>query len=251
MGSLPRSVRPPDRTPVETTTETGVSDTLTEEELIERIRTWWQENGTALLVGLVVVIAGVVGWRWYDSSRAEAQERASMLYDSFMGAEGEAREELAKRIDAEIPGTSYQVLSLLQRARTAHDGGDLAAAETDLREALEAASHPVLADLVRLRLARVVEQLGRPDEAFELVAAVKSKGYRTHALELKGDLHMLRAERTLAHEAYREALDALAEGSPRPVLEMKVADTADAGSANAGPADAGPADAGPADAGND
>ena len=38
---------------------------------------------------------------------------------------------------------------------------------------------------------------------------------------------MVRGERGQAHEAYSAALNEAGEGSQRPLLEMKVADTAD------------------------
>ncbi|MDP6374299.1 MAG: tetratricopeptide repeat protein [Pseudomonadales bacterium] len=208
-----------------------MSDTLNEEEQIEQLKKWWDENGTSLLVGLVLAVGAVVGWRWYDASQARAVEEASQLYDSFVNAEGEARISLGTQIDERIPATSYQVLSLFYRAREAHDAGDVEATEALLREALAAAPDATLADLARLRLARVVQQLERSDEALTTLFEIRSSGFRTHALELKGDIHMARKERTLAHEAYREAVEALAENENRPVLEMKMHDTADAASA--------------------
>jgi predicted negative regulator of RcsB-dependent stress response len=46
--------------------------------------------------------------------------------------------------------------------------------------------------------------------------------------ELKGDIHMTRGERALAHEAYSAALAEAGEDAQRPLLKLKVSDTADA-----------------------
>lgn len=208
-----------------------MSDALSDEEQIEKIKTWWDENGTGLLIGIVIVVGSVIGWRWFDASRGESTERAALLFDTFVRAEGEARADIARQIDDEIPGTSYQTLSLFYRARAAHDEGDLESSEGLLRRALDAAPEDVLRDLARLRIARVLQQDDRSDEALAVLGTIASQGYRAHALELKGDIHMARSERTLAHEAYREALETLEDDGARPLLEMKVHDTADAAGA--------------------
>ena len=44
-----------------------MSDYLSEEEQLERLQSWWKENGTMLLVGVAVVIGGFVGSRWARS----------------------------------------------------------------------------------------------------------------------------------------------------------------------------------------
>ena len=57
---------------------------------------------------------------------------------------------------------------------------------------------------------------------------MKGGGFRAQVLELKGDIHLVRDERELAHEAYVAAAAELNEGEQMPLLEMKVADTANA-----------------------
>jgi len=205
-----------------------VSDYLTEEEQLAKLQNWWQRNGTSLVVGLVLVIAGVVGWRWYQSYTAERVIRASDLYAEFLVASGEAQDTLADEIVAGGNATAYPALVLMQRARDAAAAGDLAAAEAHLAQVVTLASGVPLADLARVRLARVQHALGRHDDALQTLGEIRSAGYLSVAHELKGDIHLARDERALAHQAYVAALaDVLAEDQ-RPLLEIKVADTADA-----------------------
>ena len=84
-----------------------MSDYLTDEEQIAKFRAWWEDNGTSLVVTVVLVIAGVIGWRWYDSNRTNQIEFASTLYDEFLASEGEEKMLLAASIDEKIPETSY------------------------------------------------------------------------------------------------------------------------------------------------
>ena len=53
-----------------------MADYLTDEELTERLKRWWSENGTGLTVGIVLAIGAVVGWRGVDGWRLERAEAA-------------------------------------------------------------------------------------------------------------------------------------------------------------------------------
>lgn len=204
-----------------------MSDYLSEEEQLARLRDWWQRNGVALLVGVVLVVAGIVGWRWYQSHVEARTVNASELYARFQEAEGEARDDLARQIVEQGEGTAYPAFVLLSQADAAVAGGDSAAAEPLLRQAIAAASGVELADTARLRLARVLFDLDRADAALTVLGEIRSAGLRALAAELKGDIHLFRDERELAHQSYVVARSFVPADEQRPVLEMKIADTAD------------------------
>jgi len=205
-----------------------VSDYLTDEEQLARLRNWWQRNGTALLMVVVLVIGGVIGWRWYESSGAERVARAADLYAEFQLARGDARDALAAEIVAGGRRTAYPALVLLQLAEEAVSAGDLEAATGVLDDAIVQASGRALADLARLRLARVLHALDRDEDAIRTLAEIRAAGYVAIAQELKGDIHVTRNERALAHQAYVAALAEMLAEDQRALLEIKVADTADA-----------------------
>lgn len=205
-----------------------MSEYLSEEEQLSKLRDWWNRYGTALVVALVVVAAGVLGWRWYQSYAAERVARAADLYAEFVAANGDARRSLADDIVAEGNATAYPVLVLLRQAHDEAEAGDLAGAERDLAAAVTHASGGPLADLARLRLARVQHALGRHDDALATLGEIRAAGYLAVAQELKGDIHLVRNERAQAHAAYVAALAEVLAEDQRTLLEMKVADTADA-----------------------
>jgi predicted negative regulator of RcsB-dependent stress response len=204
-----------------------VSDYLTDEEQVARLRAWWRDNGTTLVVAVVLVVGGVAGWRWYQSHTEERTLQASDLYAQFQEADGESRDELASRIIEQGSGTAYPAFVLLRQADDAVGDGDAAAAEALLRRAVTLASGRELEDLARLRLARVLFHAERPDDAFSALDEIRGEGYLALAAELKGDIHLARGERKLAHESYTTAMSYVQPDDQRPVLEMKIADTAD------------------------
>ena len=203
-----------------------MSDYLSDEEQLDRLKTWWSQNGTGLLTGLALAVAGLVGWRWYDHSTTEAQYAASDLYESFLAAEGEGRMALAEQLDENIEGSAYQAFALLHRAREAVETDNVEAASAYLQSVIDAGTPDSLKDLARLRLARLHQQGGDSAAALAVLAGVRGSGYRGLAQELKGDIHVEQGEQALAHEAYRSARQEMGEGSNRPILDIKINDTA-------------------------
>lgn len=207
-----------------------MAEHLTDEEQLARLRTWWQDNGIALLVGVVLVVAGVFGWRWYQDNQQAKRVEASSRYSEFLAAEGDQRAALAEQIVSTGAGTAYPAFVLLHQADAAVGDGDLEAAETFLTQAVEAASGPELADGARLRLARVLFDAGRDDEALRVLGDIHGAGWRALAAELQGDIQLASGDRALAHASYLTARSHVPAGEERPVLEMKIADTADSDS---------------------
>ena len=203
-----------------------MSDYLSEEEQLERLKGWWGRNGTGLLAGLALAVAGLVGWRWYDQSTTEARQSASDVYESFLASEGDARIAFAEQLDESVEGNAYQAFTLLHRAREAVEADRIEAASAYLQRVIDADSPSPLQDLARIRLARLHQQGGDGAAALAVLAGVRGSGYRGLAQELKGDIHAARGERALAHEAYRSARQEMGDDRERPILDIKINDTA-------------------------
>ena len=51
-----------------------------EEETVEALKKWWDENGKQLVLMIVVVVAGYTGWLLWQNSRLASADAASDLY---------------------------------------------------------------------------------------------------------------------------------------------------------------------------
>ena len=220
-----------------------MSDYLTDEEQMARLKSWWQANGVRLLAIVGLVVASVVGWRWYSDYRTTQIAQASDLYVDYLLEQGAAKESVAQTLATEFPNSAYRVFVGLSQAQERIAEADYEAAQEQLRETVAVASDVLLADLTRMRLARVLQQLDRSDEALTVLGEVRSQGFRPQVAELKGDIHLMRGERALANESYRAALKDLPANAQKPMLEVKVTNTADTNAAGANAADANGADA--------
>lgn len=58
----------------------------TEEQQVEAIKSWWKENGKAVVIGGVVGIGAILGWKYYQSSQITAKETASAAYERALTA---------------------------------------------------------------------------------------------------------------------------------------------------------------------
>ena len=198
-----------------------MSEYLSEEEQFERMKSWWDANGTIFIVAIVITIAGIVGFKWYQHNAEQQAQAAAEQYAAYVESEGAARDSAAAALGSEYAGSAYHAFVLFDEADAALSDGDLEAAGSALRTIVDTADDALLSELARVRLAKVLQQLDRSSEALALLEGVRLAGYQAWALEAKGDIHMARGEIELAHQSYSAAVDALQAGDDRPVLVMK------------------------------
>ena len=142
-----------------------MSEYLDEEEQLARLKSWWDDNGVALVLGLVVAVVGIVGWNWYSNASIENAQAQTQLLQEYQAAEGEQRETLGETLAADYPGSSAHVFVLFDQAKTAVSEGEFDTAQNLLSQAVEVSDDELLVDLARIRLARVQRQVDLGDDA--------------------------------------------------------------------------------------
>ncbi len=205
-----------------------MSEYLSEEEQLESLRNWWKRYGTWLLIGLIAVAGGYGGWQWYQKYTMDKALEASALYQTWLdsGADEAKQESALATLEAVAKGSAYHGLVLLRQAAKAAEAGELEKAEPLLQQVIDGSGEPLLRSLAILRQAAVLQGLDRSDEALKLLDRVSGEGYKGLALELKGDIHMARDERTEANKAYAAALATLEGDQKDSLLEAKVNNSA-------------------------
>lgn len=199
-----------------------MTDYLTDEEQAERLKRWWEKNGTSLVVGLVLAVGVVVGWRYYQDYRSERADLASDTYASYLAARDEAAspDDPLAIIDTEFEGSTYHVFTLLYRAADQVEESDWEEALALLERAVDLAEEGPFRDVGRLRIATLLYQLNRLAESEAQLAMVRSPGFEAHVAELSGDIFFAQGDMTRAREAYQAAIDA-ARGAPDGVLGVE------------------------------
>ena len=199
---------------------------LSEDEQVEALKRWWKENGTAILVGVLIGIAGIVGvWYWQNHKHTMA-ESGSVAFAEFTEAIQQHKDDVItakfQSMQADYRSTPYAALAALAMAKHSIDKADLSAAETQLRWAMENATHAAITHLARIRLARVLVQEKKLDAALALIAEQTDPAFISDYAELRGDIYQQQGKLEEARIAYAEALtDPSLQGVRRSYLEMK------------------------------
>lgn len=197
-----------------------MSDYLSDEEQAERLKQWWDDNGTSLIVGLIVAIVAVVGWNYYSEYTTNQREAASDLYEAYLEAKalGQPVDSLLNQLDEEYGSSSYRTFSLLHRAADEVGEENWEVARAHLVVAVEIAQSDLLRDVARFRLAKIDFQLDQLDAALATLGSIGSEGLIAEVAELTGDIHVARGEHDLARDAYQAAVDDARRDPTRPLL---------------------------------
>jgi len=198
----------------------------TEQEQVEALRKWWQENGKALILGVVVGLGGLFGYRAWQDHRATEAVVAADLHATVLGALERGQTVMvvadSARLRSDYAATPYAALATLAEARALVDDGDLAAAQVALTWVVEHADQEEVAAVARLRLARLLLDQGDAGAAQAQLDALPTGRFPALVAELRGDLMREQGQAEAARAAYREALAAGSEN--RAVVQMKLDD---------------------------
>jgi predicted negative regulator of RcsB-dependent stress response len=188
-----------------------VDGLVSEKEQIEALRAWWSENGLYIIAGIVLGVALLVGWKWWQNRQEQVAGDASALYESLVEEVADLKvqpaEEKAGRLQAEYPDTVYAAQGRLAMAKLYMDLGRDQDAAGELR-ALVAASDDTdtLGLVARLRLARILLYQEKPEEAIELLRGHGDTAFAARYSEALGDAYAALGRYAEAREAYTAAL---------------------------------------------
>lgn len=192
----------------------------TEEQQVEAIKGFWKENGTAIIVGVGIALAGLFGWQQYNEMAIEGKETQSMAFQTALeGIDSEEGLSKASAFAKENTDSGYAILTSLVAAQKAVENKDFDAAKMHLSMAVSNSPSVAIADLAKVRLARVENQLGDTAGALATLDSVASASFSDQVQEIKGDIYLAMKEFDKAKVAYDLVL---AEQPDNRIVEMKL-----------------------------
>jgi predicted negative regulator of RcsB-dependent stress response len=200
-----------------------------EQEQVDALKAWWDKNGRTALTALALFLLSVLGWQGWTDHRNQQAEAASTHYQQLleqMGQESEQAMETGRALIGSYPNTLYAAMASLALAKLAVAAQDLDGAAAHLRSAMQQSGQPELAELARLRLARLELAQGKGDAALQTLNGGKGGAVSD---ELRGDILLTQGKRDEARAAYNSALNAYGEvPDKRELVQMKLDDLATA-----------------------
>ncbi|SPT69427.1 Uncharacterized protein conserved in bacteria [Anaerobiospirillum thomasii] len=200
-------------------------DVLTDDhEREEAVKKWWKEYWKPIVLGIVIALGGLLGFRQYQAYELEkSQEAAYGVYQlqNQLNKDGKASLDKATAFMNEHKDIYGALLSV-----------DVAMVHINAKEYDKAAEAlnfardnggDLVSPLVTLMQAKLFAQTQKYDEALKALSTIKNKAYAIEKEEVSGDIYMLMGDKDKAHDAYKKALDLSVERKVAiaPLLQMK------------------------------
>lgn len=213
-----------------------------DEEQVEALKKWWNENGSSLLMGVGFVLIVLFGARQWQSSQSATSGAASDLYqqiaqlavanvtqtvsdDDLLAAQA-----VYNTLKTEYDSSIYTRYAALAIAKFQAEKNQLDQAAAELQWILDNPSLGLMKKpdqelfmVARLRLARIRLAQGDAQAALDLLRAVEPGEFLVSHAEIEGDALLQQGDREGAKAAYQRALAANTDGNPA-LLRLKLQD---------------------------
>lgn len=200
-----------------------------EQEKIEGLKAWWVAHGNTVIIVVTTLIAAIVGtqaWNYYK--RQQAQQAADLF--AVLQQQAERSGEPSKINDAAhlltegFPASGYASRAALIAAQANADAGNLPEASNKFQWILDNSKEPEIKDIARMRLAGLLLDQKKYEEALNLLNAQHGESFAGLYADLKGDVLAASGNIIEARVAYQQAIDKLSGGGSayQNIVQMKL-----------------------------
>ena len=187
---------------------------LEEQEQLDQLKAFWKRWGNLITLILIAVLGAAAawnGWQWYQRDQAV---KASSMYDELELAATSNDAERAglvfNDLKSRYPRTAYAQQAGLLAAKVQFEKGQLEAASATLTWVGENAAEPEYRVLARLRLAGILLEQKKLDEALKQLDEAEKGAYPEFlalVADRRGDVLLAQNKPEQAVTAYRKAWD--------------------------------------------
>ena len=200
---------------------------LEEQEQLDAVKTFWKQYGnliTWVLIAALSAYAAWNGWVWYERDQAQ---KSGAMFEQLERAALAGDADQAKRVfddmKSRYPRTTYTGQGALLAATTQHAKGQLDAARETLAWVSDNAGEAEYKTIARLRLAGLLLDQKKFDEALKQLDAAAPKEFEALVADRRGDVLMAQGKPEEAKAAYTRAWTTMADGVDyRRLIEAKL-----------------------------
>ncbi|MEO6364324.1 MAG: tetratricopeptide repeat protein [Caldimonas sp.] len=182
---------------------------LEEQEQLDQLKAFWKQYGTLVTWVLIIALGAFVAWNRWQAWQRDQGEKAASLYDEVDRAVQAGDADVAARVFADMkeryPRAAFTHQAGLLTARIELDKSRADSARASLAWVAEQAGDDEYRAIAHLRLAGLLLDEKKYDEALKQVDAVAAGAFAALAADRRGDVLLAQGKGEQAKAAYRIA----------------------------------------------
>jgi predicted negative regulator of RcsB-dependent stress response len=200
---------------------------LEEQEKIDGLKSWWEVYGTLVIIIVATFVAGISGtqaWKYYQKQQSDQTvELFISLQRIDESGDSEKVRDAARLLTDGFPSSGYASRAALIAARVSIDAKDIKNARESLQWMLVNTEESELKDIARLRLAGLLLDEKKHDEALRVLESKHSEFFDSFYGDLKGDIYADKGSTLEARAAYKMAINKTNKKETRyKIIQMKL-----------------------------
>lgn len=188
-----------------------------DQDSIDGIKTWWDKFGTAItvvLTMLLVTIGGTQAWKYYQQQQAQQAADLYVLLQQVQLSNDPARiNDAAHLLTEGFPSNGYAPRAAFVAAEADVQAGNNKRAIQNLQWVIDNAKETAMHDLARLRIAGILLDEEKYDEALRLMSTPHDATFAGLYLDRKGDILAASKKIAEARLSYQAAIDKLSKNN--------------------------------------
>ena len=200
---------------------------LEEQEQLAEMKAWWNKYGNFILTVITIVLLGFAaynGWQWYQREQAsQAAGVYGQLEKAMAARDADKVGAFAEMLTSKYGSTAYASMAALQAAKLQAEAGKVDRARESLQWVIDKSSQGELKAIAQVRLAGVLLDEKKYDEALKVLAGDVPTAQLTAVADRRGDIFVAQNKFAEARTAYTEGLaKADAQHPLRQLIQLKL-----------------------------
>ncbi|WP_034919295.1 YfgM family protein [Erwinia sp. 9145] len=195
-----------------------------ENEQVDALKNFFAQNGKALVIGVVIGIGALAGWRYWSNHQDDSGRETSAAYQQISTALDSSKPETltAAAKFAEENSNTYGAIASMDLAKRYVDANQLDKAVARLQNGLKDVKDANLQAVINLRIARIQLQQKKADEALKTLDAVKGDGWTAIVADVRGEALLSKGDTSGARGAWSKGIASDASPALKEMLQMKM-----------------------------
>lgn len=203
----------------------------TEEEQIDDLKRWIKSYGPSIVMGIVLAIALLYGWRYWNSYHHNRAVKASVLYqqavDAYQTKSSDLLTNSVATLQSKYPKSPYASYAVFLQVKVAADQQDYTTAEEKLDWIIHHSHDKNIKAMAELRLGSILTADQQEELAIKTLESIKVPAFEGLAHIKIADAYLALGDANNAKINYEAASKLLPDASnTMPTLAVKLDNSA-------------------------